>query len=213
MVSVIRHYYHEDDLLECYCGRGSYSPARYSSCYECFRDRIADLVSCIYCGKKHSVQYSTCFDCRQVSGRDEAAKSLRFDILIRDNFTCNACGTNEALHVDHIKPCCADGEAEPWNLQILCRECNLNKGTDWYFGCRWDTRRIELMHIYFTFGWSLLDERQQKKLCYDASDYTEFDWHVRLREFNGLQPLDPPSWAVAIADSQTTNASKTGENR
>lgn len=189
---------------ECYCGRGDYNPTRHSSCYECFQDRMADLTSCIYCGKKHSVDYATCFNCRQVTDRDEAAKALRFDILIRDQFTCNDCGSNESLQIDHIKPCASDGLADPWNLQVLCRDCNRDKGSNWYYGCRWDSKRIELMYIYLTYGWTLLDSEQQHSLLQDTADYSVFDWHARVRLHNG-ESLEPPDWAIEMADSYTAS--------
>lgn len=190
----------DPDESECWCGRGHYNPSKYTSCYECFRDRVADLVSCIFCGKKHSAAYPTCFQCRQINGRDEAGRALRFDILIRDRFTCQECGSNESLHIDHIKPCSSSGLAKPWNLQVLCRECNLDKGTEWHFGCKWDATRTRLMHIYFTFGWPLLEDVERKALCQDALDYTEFDWHTHMREYIGAQPSPLPNWAIQMAD-------------
>jgi len=192
----------EDFKAECWCGRGEYDPRKYSSCYDCFKERIADLASCIFCGKKHSAEYATCFDCRQITNREEAAKALKFDILIRDKFICNDCGCNESLQVDHIKPCFAQGSANPWNLQVLCRDCNMHKGSNWYYGCRWDAKRIELMHLYFTFGWSLLTEDQQKELCEDALDYTDFDWHSRMKKYVG-EEISPPQWAIDYADNES----------
>jgi HNH endonuclease len=194
---------------ECGCGRGTYNPTKYNACYECFQDRMADLTSCIYCGKKHSIDYPTCFDCRQIAGRDEAGKNLRLDILIRDDFTCQGydfagrrCGSHEALQIDHIKPCASHGMANPWNLQVLCRECNRVKGSNWYYGCLWDTKRKELICLYLTFGWSLLSEDEQQDLVIDTADYTEFDERARVREYNE-HDFEPPAWAVAMADAES----------
>lgn len=190
---------------ECDCGRGTYDPTKYGACYECFRDRMADLTSCIYCGKKHSIDYATCFKCRQIAGRDEAGKNLRLDILIRDGFTCNDCGSNEALQIDHIKPCASSGLAHPWNLQVLCRDCNHSKGSNWYYGCRWDSKRIELMHIYLSFGWSLLSAEEQEHLVWDTADYTVFDWRARVQEYNGTL-REPPDWAIRMADMDNASS-------
>lgn len=62
-------------------------------------------------------------------------------VFIRDNFTCQKCGRREVftdspwlpklgiLHCDHIIPLSRGGETEISNLQTLCAECNLTKGT------------------------------------------------------------------------------------
>ena len=60
-------------------------------------------------------------------------KSMRFDVLKRDNFKCRTCGRSPAndtgviLQVDHIIPVSKGGETIPGNLQTLCRDCNLGK--------------------------------------------------------------------------------------
>ena len=57
---------------------------------------------------------------------------LRFDILKRDNHTCQACGATPqdgaTLEIDHIQPFSKGGTDDPDNLQVLCRECNSGKG-------------------------------------------------------------------------------------
>jgi len=63
-------------------------------------------------------------------------------VFIRDNFTCQACGAKpmisrgsfeipnvHQLHCDHIKPVARGGLTETDNLQTLCENCNLRKGT------------------------------------------------------------------------------------
>ena len=58
---------------------------------------------------------------------------LRYRILSRDHFTCQACGRSPAtdpnvqLEIDHIVPWSAGGESVVTNLQTLCRECNRGK--------------------------------------------------------------------------------------
>jgi hypothetical protein len=66
--------------------------------------------------------------------REKLTSRVRFEILQRDDFTCRACGRNPrkhnvSLHVDHIVPISRGGKTEPKNLQTLCAECNLSKGT------------------------------------------------------------------------------------
>ncbi len=64
----------------------------------------------------------------------EISDRLRFQILMRDGFTCKACGRspmNEMgvkLHVDHIIPWSKGGETVPENLETKCEQCNLGKG-------------------------------------------------------------------------------------
>jgi len=57
--------------------------------------------------------------------------SLRYDILRRDNFTCQLCGSSKGegakLEVDHIHPVSKGGKTAPSNLRTLCRECNQGK--------------------------------------------------------------------------------------
>lgn len=63
----------------------------------------------------------------------EPSKSLRYDVLKRDNFKCVICGKspsttpNLELHIDHIIPYSLGGETILENLQTLCSECNLGK--------------------------------------------------------------------------------------
>jgi len=58
---------------------------------------------------------------------------LRFLVMRRDNFKCNACGkspTNNPgteLHIDHILAWDKGGETVYENLQTLCSVCNIGK--------------------------------------------------------------------------------------
>lgn len=55
---------------------------------------------------------------------------LRYDVLVRDKYTCQACGATapEArLHVDHKIPISRGGITESRNLTTLCQICNLGK--------------------------------------------------------------------------------------
>lgn len=169
---------------ECQCERGWFDPDEYQSCYECFTERRDSYIGCIWCGRWHSPKHNTCYQCRASSpGRDEAGRNLRLDILIRDEFTCRDCGSQDDSEVDHIKPCSEGGKATVWNLQVLCHGCNKVKGRTWGYGCRWDRTRIELMHLYFTFGWRLLDDEDRDQLVKDARAYgDEFAWHAHYKD-------------------------------
>ena len=71
---------------------------------------------------------------RQYQIKIERAKmtdSLRYDILKRDNFRCQLCGSTAQdgvkLHVDHIHPIAKGGKTTPENLRTLCDRCNMGK--------------------------------------------------------------------------------------
>lgn len=97
-----------DCIVACQCGRGNYCYNDYSSCYDCFLDRRAEYIACIYCESWHSPDFDTCFKCRP-QGRDEAAMDLKRVILTRDSFRCRYCGAREGeLQADPrlIRPKC-----------------------------------------------------------------------------------------------------------
>jgi len=64
--------------------------------------------------------------------RARLTPSLRYDVLLRDDFRCRACGfsveSGAHLHIDHIQPVSKGGLTEINNLQALCSICNLGKG-------------------------------------------------------------------------------------
>lgn len=58
------------------------------------------------------------------------SRSLRLQILRRDNHTCQSCGAKApdvALEVDHVLPVALGGSDEPSNLRTLCEACNSGK--------------------------------------------------------------------------------------
>ena len=59
--------------------------------------------------------------------------SLRKEIAIRDNYTCQICGKympdGVRLHIDHIVPIKRGGKSIPSNLQVLCSKCNGKKSS------------------------------------------------------------------------------------
>lgn len=59
------------------------------------------------------------------------SKSLRFKILVRDEFKCVLCSrgsvNNVQLHIDHKIPHSLGGKTIESNLQTLCIDCNLGK--------------------------------------------------------------------------------------
>jgi 5-methylcytosine-specific restriction endonuclease McrA len=72
---------------------------------------------------------------RTTSNSAERAKltpKLRYDVLLRDDFRCRACGfgveSGAHLHIDHIHPVSKGGQTVFDNLQALCSVCNQGKG-------------------------------------------------------------------------------------
>ncbi|BCW47933.1 hypothetical protein StoSoilB13_02750 [Arthrobacter sp. StoSoilB13] len=58
------------------------------------------------------------------------SKRLRYEVLKRDNHTCQYCGEkapNVTLHVDHVIPVTLGGTDKPDNLVAACQDCNLGK--------------------------------------------------------------------------------------
>lgn len=57
--------------------------------------------------------------------------SLRYEILKRDGYRCQICGSTAQdgvkLHIDHIVPVSKGGHTTPDNLRVLCDRCNLGK--------------------------------------------------------------------------------------
>ena len=63
--------------------------------------------------------------------RKAIPKSIRFEVLKRDSFTCQYCGKSAPdvqLEVDHIVPVAKGGDNSILNLITSCRDCNRGKG-------------------------------------------------------------------------------------
>lgn len=82
---------------------------------------------------KLQLEYDNSREARKQFERNKLTKSMRYDVLRRDNFKCVLCGKfsqdGSILHVDHIIPIARGGKTVLSNLRTLCDECNLGKGT------------------------------------------------------------------------------------
>jgi hypothetical protein len=59
-------------------------------------------------------------------------KRTRFEILRRDNHTCQYCGEKApdvVLHIDHVVPVALGGDDKPGNLVAACKDCNAGKAS------------------------------------------------------------------------------------
>lgn len=60
------------------------------------------------------------------------SKRLRYEILRRDNHTCQSCGRKAPdveLAIDHVIPVALGGSDSPSNLRATCRDCNSGKSS------------------------------------------------------------------------------------
>ncbi len=60
------------------------------------------------------------------------SKRTRFEILRRDENTCQYCGQmapDVPLHIDHVIPISLGGSDDPSNLVTACRDCNTGKAS------------------------------------------------------------------------------------
>jgi 5-methylcytosine-specific restriction endonuclease McrA len=57
-------------------------------------------------------------------------RSQRERVFNRDGRSCAICGTDEGeMHIDHIIPRKVGGTHDLDNLRVLCKPCNLRKGS------------------------------------------------------------------------------------
>jgi len=72
---------------------------------------------------------------RSWNRRRHVSARLRYQVLMRDDSTCQICGRRAPevpLHIDHIKPISLDLAWEPSDdpddYRVLCRDCNIGRG-------------------------------------------------------------------------------------
>lgn len=63
------------------------------------------------------------------TSRSPISESVRSEVWRRDRGQCVSCGSKENLQFDHIIPVSRGGATSAQNLQLLCQQCNLAKGT------------------------------------------------------------------------------------
>ena len=55
----------------------------------------------------------------------------RFNVFLRDRFTCQYCGAKHDLTFDHLVPRSRGGQTRWDNVVAACAPCNLRKGGEW----------------------------------------------------------------------------------
>jgi HNH endonuclease len=122
------------DIVICLPRIHFYSPNIYGNRFGKWNEVLEAFTEFQKTGKCKIITNGTLKNHRNKNKRKAISKSLRYDILKRDNFKCRGCGSSPAtnpliiLHVDHIIPLSKGGETTPDNLQTLCSDCNLGKG-------------------------------------------------------------------------------------
>ena len=58
----------------------------------------------------------------------KAAAFTRFNLFLRDEFSCQYCGSKGELTFDHVTPKSKGGRTEWRNVVAACPDCNLKKG-------------------------------------------------------------------------------------
>lgn len=100
-------------------GKNSYSGSHVFD-FNQLRSHVHDVKNILK--RKQTIEYQ----------RSLMKPSLRYDIMHRDFFTCQICGSDKKdgvkLHVDHIYPVSKGGKTTHENLRTLCERCNLGKG-------------------------------------------------------------------------------------
>jgi 5-methylcytosine-specific restriction endonuclease McrA len=84
--------------------------------------------------KKGRVGYKTIVADPTIAQSRYISKELRKSILERDGNKCVRCGSIHALDIDHALPISLGGKSSEDNLQVLCRECNGQKGARTWWG-------------------------------------------------------------------------------
>lgn len=83
----------------------------------------------------HESQFDDSPGVMSPSEKRDVPSKLRLRVLDRDKFKCVFCGRSPAthvgvtLHLDHKVPFSAGGKTVFENLQVLCQQCNLGKGS------------------------------------------------------------------------------------
>ena len=95
-----------------------------------FLDRV-DVVS-TYDQKIHSPSFSMALpsvvSLKQYVTQDRPPAFTRFNLFLRDAFTCQYCGSGTDLTFDHVTPRSRGGRTSWDNIVTACARCNFTKG-------------------------------------------------------------------------------------
>lgn len=141
----------------------------------------------------------------------DAWELMRVLVFQRDNFTCRFCGArNGVMHCDHVTPLALGGTNSPYNLQTLCRRCNIRKGKSrsgfvikaakmrlWHRLIIEEPRLLEVFQI----ARSINDDFAQPSFCANAHFY---GW---IEHLEGVRPYGlKAQLSELVGDSQRGRA-------
>jgi len=114
-----------------------FSPRPYARRFGGFRNALEQFIAYINNGEKNestkTVENLPTGTFSKHRTPRQANHRLRYLVLRRDNFKCQACGKSPATHpnieleIDHVIPWEKGGETLMENLQSLCTKCNGGK--------------------------------------------------------------------------------------
>lgn len=61
--------------------------------------------------------------------RPQISPAIRLAVYRRDGHRCRTCGSEQRLELDHIIPWSHGGPDTVENLRVLCKSCNVRRGT------------------------------------------------------------------------------------
>lgn len=75
-----------------------------------------------------SMQLPSVVSLKQYVQQDRPPAFTRFNLFLRDSFSCQYCGSGEELTFDHVIPRSRGGRTTWENIVTACARCNLTKG-------------------------------------------------------------------------------------
>ena len=81
----------------------------------------------------------------------------RFNVFLRDKFTCQYCGDKKDLTFDHLLPKSKGGITDWSNVVTACSTCNVKKGGKLYNKCDLKLKRkpfiptVDVLHLYVIY--------------------------------------------------------------
>lgn len=98
-------------------------------CRKLITDKKRTVHCSVLCHLKHRSQKA--LNREHETGNNKRRRlKLRFDILMRDHFTCQYCGRKAPdviLQIDHKYPIARGGKNEMKNYITACSDCNIGK--------------------------------------------------------------------------------------
>ena len=128
------------------------------------------------------------------------SKSLRYQVLRRDNFTCRYCGRRApevVLVVDHVVAEALGGRDEPSNLVAACAECNGGKAAtpaDAAVVSDVEADAIRWARAVSVAADHMLDDVRAREANQNAFESRWNEWESS----RGVTPALPSDWRLAV---------------